>query len=198
MRGTRKTAVVAVVAVVLALGFGSPAGAAGHAITVTPDSGLADGQTVHVTGTGFTETPAVNDWVATMCSGAILDQPPTLELAVQYCDATEGPYVFTHADSAGNIAFDFIVRKTFQPTGGEGTVDCASSGCAILVAQVTTAGFTGAAAPISFGHQCTDGARHGFGRRATMHCHTRAPHIHHLVSWLRRAFMAWIGMGRPR
>jgi hypothetical protein len=191
--------VVAVGAIVLAIGFGSPAGAAGHAVTVTPGTGLADGQTVHVTGTGFTETPAVNDWVATMCAGAILDQPPTLELAVQYCDATEGPYVFTHADSAGNIAFDFTVRQTFQPTGGAtGTVDCATSPCAILVAQVTTDGFTGASAPISFGRPCPKGTRSGVGHGDRNHCHTGSPHHPHVVRWLRRLFMAWTGIHAPR
>ena len=81
MRFRRRLRVLGLGAVV-ALGLVSVVGAAPgdaapaaavHAITVTPSTGLSDGQTVTVTGTGFTETPAVNDWSVTECRAGIVD-----------------------------------------------------------------------------------------------------------------------------
>ena len=142
------------------LAVGGPAGAAVvHTVTVSPDAGLSDGQTVTVSGTGFDETPAINDWFVSQCSAAVLSSPIDLNSAINDCDGTSYPVVFTHADPAGNLSASFVVHKTIT-TGlgaGSGTTTCgqAPNDCAILVAQLTNTPTGGvliaAAAPISFG-----------------------------------------------
>jgi hypothetical protein len=131
----------------------APAGAAdGHAVTVTPDAGLVDGQQVTVAGTGFVETPIINDWSVALCSGAILTDGVTLDHALTDCDVTTQPFVFTHADASGNLSTPFTVRKSFTTSGGAVTCGQGAQSCAILVAQLTEGGIlTGAATAISFG-----------------------------------------------
>jgi hypothetical protein len=130
------------------------AGAAdGHAVTVTPATGLSDGQSVTVAGTGFVETPIINDWSVAQCSGAILTDGVTLDNALKDCDVTTQPFVFVHADAQGNLSTSVNVRKSFT-TSSQIAVTCGQGAdqCAILVAQLTEGGvLTGAAAPISFG-----------------------------------------------
>ncbi len=148
---------IALMVTALALGgslaAGGSAGAAdSHTITVSPSTGLTDGQTVTVSGTGFVETPLVYDWVVTQCDPAILTETISLDNALQDCDATTSPFTFVHADSAGNLSTPFTLRKSFT-TSGNIAVTCgqAANDCAILVAQVVGGGFAGAAAPITFG-----------------------------------------------
>jgi len=126
-----------------------------HKVTVAPNTGLSDGQTVTVRGTGFVETPALNDWVVTQCSARILEAPNEINHVINECNQQE-PAVFAHADAAGNVTSPLVVRKTFTAglLAGAHTVTCgqAPNDCAVLVVQITTDGnFTGAAAPISFG-----------------------------------------------
>ena len=160
--GVRLRAFVVVLAGVIVGGLGglgatSTAGAAGsavHAITVTPSTGLSDGQTVVVSGTGFTEAPAVNDWSVAECRAKILDQAITLNTALDNCDVTSQPFVFVHADSAGNLSTSYTAHATFTlTTGGVGTVDCTATQCALLVAEIINGGqgFVGAAALVTFG-----------------------------------------------
>jgi hypothetical protein len=144
-------------------------------VTVTPSTGLSDGQVVQVTGTGFTETPLVNDWAVTQCRAAVLAAPLTLALALDNCDVLTQPFVFVHADAQGNISTPYTLRSTLNLGGG--VVDCTVTPCVILVAQITSSslGFDGAGAPISFGSPppppCNGADRpgHGFGDRN--HCH---------------------------
>jgi hypothetical protein len=134
----------------------TPAGAdATHTVTVTPSSGLSDGQTVTVSGTGFTETPVVNDWSVTQCSAAVLTSPVTLDTAINECNQAQ-PIVFTHADFAGNVGASLVVHRTFTAGSGAGahSITCgqAPGDCAVLVSQLTTGGIlTSGAAAISFG-----------------------------------------------
>jgi Neocarzinostatin family len=151
------SAIVVALALSGALVAVEPAGAAeSHVVTVTPSTGLSDGQTVTVSGAGFVETPALNDWAVTQCTAAILSEPITLITAINDCDATTEPAVFAHADAAGNLSTSFVVRKSLT-TGigtGTGTAACgqAPNDCAILVAQFAAGfDFVGAATPISFG-----------------------------------------------
>jgi Neocarzinostatin family len=151
---TRIGVALAVVALALggSLATAGAAGAAGvHTVTVTPSSGLSDGQTVTVSGTGFVETPIVNDWSVAMCDPSILSST-SFETAIAHCDITTQPFVFLHADSSGAVSTPYAVRKSFTIEGGA-TVTCgqAPNDCAILVGQLTDQGFVGAAAPISFG-----------------------------------------------
>lgn len=145
----------AVVVAALALGGSvatiEPAAAAGaHTVTVTPSTGLADGQTVTVSGTGFVETPIVNDWSVAMCDPGII-AGITLENALQHCDVTTQPFAFTHADAAGNLSTPYAVRKSFNTSSGAVTCGQKPSDCVILLAQLTDQGFVGATASISFG-----------------------------------------------
>lgn len=132
-----------------------PAGAAAvHTVTVTPSTGLTDGQTVTVTGTGFDETPVINDWFVSQCSAAILSLA-TIDVgaAINDCDQTGGG--FAHADGAGNLSTSLVVHTTFTTGVGAGTgsATCgqAPNDCAVLIAQFTNNGFIAAATPISFG-----------------------------------------------
>jgi hypothetical protein len=149
-----------------ALAFGSSLAAAGsvsaadsHTVTVSPSTGLSDGQTVTVTGAGFVETPALYGWAVVQCNATILTDGITLDNALKDCDASGGPDtggIFATADAGGNLSpISFVVRKSFTTTGPSVPVTCgqAPNDCAILVAQLTTPGgsFVGAAAPISFG-----------------------------------------------
>ena len=154
-----------------------PAGASGWQISINPSTGLTNGQTVVVTGTGFTEHPNtqfVVDWAITECNGAVLNQPLDPVLVVNNCDVTTEPFVFVHADAAGNVSGSFRVSKTFTPLGGGAVpVDCTKTQCALLIATLTDAGFVGAAAPISFApaSTCPRGERPGHGHGDRNHCH---------------------------
>ncbi len=153
--GGRLQACVVLVAGVIVGGLAgtSTAGAAVaavHIVTVTPSVGLSDGQTLAVSGTGFTETPSVNGWSVTECRAQILDQPITLLTALDNCDVTTQPFVFAHADSAGSLSTSYVARTTFNASA---TVDCTTTPCVVFVSQIVDggAGFVGAAAPITFG-----------------------------------------------
>jgi|GEM_PF-5958025 Neocarzinostatin family. len=159
----------------------TPAGAAAHVVTVSPNTGLTDGQVVQVTGSGFTETPIVNDWSVAQCTGAVVGAVLTLDLALANCDATTQPFTFVHADALGNLSTTFVVHTSFTPSAGaQGPVDCTVTPCALLVSQLTNAGVIGAAAPITFGGvtTCPRGDRPGRGYGDRHHCHTFDPGRH--------------------
>lgn len=173
--------------VALTLGIGlvagaAPAGAAGWQVTVSPSTGLTDGQSVTVTGTGYTEHPLtqfVVDWTIVECNDAVLNSPLDPVLVTTNCDITTTPFVYVHADAAGNVSGSFPVRASF--TTGNGTaVDCSQTQCALIVAQITDAGFVGAAAPIAFGSAppCPGGERPGHGYGDRHHCHHFEGHGH--------------------
>jgi hypothetical protein len=129
----------------------APASAdATHVVTVTPSTGLSDGQTVTVTGDGYVEA-AIADWVVTMCSPAILDSF-TLENAIGSCAVGQAPFTFVQADGNGHISTPLTLPKTFGTSNGTVTCGQAPNDCYILVAQlVPGSGFLGDAVPISFG-----------------------------------------------
>ena len=161
----------------LAFAAAPPAGASGWQISISPSTGLTDGQLVLVTGTGFTEHPNtqfVVDWAITECNSTVLSQPLDPQLVINNCDVTTEPFVFVHADAAGNVSGTFRVSTTFTPLGGGAVpVDCTQTQCALIIAQLTDAGFVGAAAPISFAPAptCPRGDRGGHGYGDKNHCH---------------------------
>jgi hypothetical protein len=130
----------------------TPAGAdATHAITVTPSTGLSNGQTVTVKGTGYVETPSLPEgWAVVQCSALILGSVD-LQNAINNCDIATQPFTYAQADSSGNFTQPFVVRTTITTTAGSVTCGEAPNDCAILVAQVVDGGFKGSAVPISFG-----------------------------------------------
>ncbi|MEU8654505.1 enediyne antibiotic chromoprotein [Streptomyces sp. NPDC048737] len=123
-------------AVVAAIAISTAPASAAAAVTASPSSGLADGQTVTVTGTGF---------------------PAGAEVAVSQCrENTTCTDTLTRATVGANGTFTapYTVRKQFAATdwstgtGTSVTVDCAVAQCQ-LVAYLEATGPVGT--KISFG-----------------------------------------------
>jgi len=154
MRPRRSAAtVLATIVAVGCLWAGAPAGAANWQISVSPATGLTDGQTVTVTGAGFTEHPLtqfVVDWAVSQCDDAVLHQPLDPVLVVNHCEVTATPFRFAHPDAAGNVSVRYRLVTRFTPGIGGVPVDCTKVACAMVIAQITDAGFVGADTPISF------------------------------------------------
>lgn len=175
-RHARSATLVLAVVAMSGLLSAPPAGAANWQISVSPSTGLSSGQTVVVTGTGFTEHPLtqfVQDWAVAQCNSAVLTQPLDPVLVVNNCDVATTPFVFVHADAGGAVSSPFEVSTTFTPGIGGVPVDCLATQCALIIAQITDAGFVGAAAPISFASRpaCPRGERPGHGYGDKNHCH---------------------------
>lgn len=116
-----------------------PASAAAPTLTVTPSSGLSDGATVQVSGTGL-QAGATYDvgecaWVE---SGVLACAPETFTRAT--------------ADSAGSLDSPLTVRKTFTGVLFDGTtwgtVDCATTECQVGASDAAGNGI--GSVPISF------------------------------------------------
>ena len=125
-------AVATVGAAVLA--FAAPAGAAAS-ITVSPSSGLKDGQTVSVSISGFAPNASNINIVQCLASGS----------GASDCDVNDGK-LFQKTDANGALTVSMTVRATFN------SVDCAKQQCMIAAHAGTdpTSG-TNAEANISFG-----------------------------------------------
>lgn len=112
----------------------SPAAASAAAVTVTPSTGLTDGQTVAVSGTGYVAGSEIG------VSECVRDT---------VCSETT---VHTTAGADGTFAVDYVARKQFTATdwstGETVTVDCAVEQCQV-VAWEQEIGPIGQ--PISFG-----------------------------------------------
>lgn len=113
-------------AAVAALAFSAVPASAAPALTVTPGSGLADGQSVTVTGTGFaagTEVAVSQCREATTCTDAL-------------ATAT--------VDANGGFTATYTVRRQFAATdwstgtGTPVTVDCAAQQCQLVAYQDAT------------------------------------------------------------
>jgi hypothetical protein len=121
-----------------------------HTVTVTPHTGLRDGQVVTVSGTGFVEHPVLDKWVVLMCSPAGVATPLSLQNTVAHCDVLNEPGTSVAARPDGTLGTPFTVHETFATPSGPVTCGQAPNDCSVLVAYVTTTGFVGASAPISF------------------------------------------------
>ncbi|WP_433241287.1 enediyne antibiotic chromoprotein [Streptosporangium sp. CA-135522] len=140
-----KIGVAAALALGLATAFQSAAGAAvpaaasAAAVSLTPSTNLADGDTVAVSATGLSPNTVYHvGQCAFVQSGAIACNQP------QSVDVT--------TDANGAATTSIVVRRTFQGLAGSegtpaGTVDCAAVACSIGLG--TSAG-QGAGAGISF------------------------------------------------
>lgn len=110
-------------AVAATLLLATPASAA-TAISVTPNTGLSDGQTVSVTGSGYTPGAAVNVGEcasATVCSSDVK---------------------YLTADANGAISVSLDVKKSFTAkdwnTGQDIEVNCAAVQCNVTAWEQTT------------------------------------------------------------
>jgi hypothetical protein len=145
---------VRMVLAVAAFGLGTMAATAAaqaqeqRTITVTPNTGLMDGQVVTIHGTGFAgifasplECPpgfagrtdfGINE-VLSSCAFLVLSWAPTV-------------------DSTGNLTGTAPVREVFTPTSGGRSYDCTlHNDCELLVAGLNGPELGGAAVPIRFG-----------------------------------------------
>ncbi|WP_369248286.1 enediyne antibiotic chromoprotein [Streptomyces sp. R41] len=121
-------------AAVAALAFSTAPASAAPAVTASPGTGLADGQSVTVTGTGY---------------------PAGAEVAVSQCrETTTCTDALTKATvgADGTFTVGYTVRKAFTATdwgtGSTVSVDCAAQQCQ-LVAYLEATGPVGTS--ISFG-----------------------------------------------
>ena len=115
------------------------ASANGPSITVTPSTGLIEGQTVTVSGTGFTVgTPTILflDECANVASPVLGD-----------CSANDLAISITSID---NFVATYTVAR-FITTTNEGSLDCAVPNACVLDAVAGYIGYQQATAPITFG-----------------------------------------------
>jgi hypothetical protein len=110
-------------------------------LTITPDTGLTDGDTVTLHGTGFTPFSAVY-----YCEG-VFGASPTA------ADCGTGPFS-TNADASGEFTAPFSVDRVMN-IGVHGSVDCAQPGanCGIGAEDFFAPEPGAVAAPISFTSQ---------------------------------------------
>ena len=116
--------------------------AAAPAVTVTPNTGLVDLQTVDVIASGFAPNATLG-----VCQGVF--EPP---VGPEDCI---GPANLTQADANGGIEFSFTVGRVGVRNGQ--TVDCLvpETECAIGVAEYNNIADTAVITPISFAHRPT-------------------------------------------
>lgn len=111
-----RTLTAAAATAAAALLAATPASAAA-AMSVTPSSGLSDGQTVTVTGSGYTAGASVH---VGECSTP---------------DVCSNDTITTTAGADGTFSVSFTVEKVFQAedwsTGTTVTVDCAAVQCSV-------------------------------------------------------------------
>ena len=113
-----------------------PAAAATSA-TVTPDTGLVDGQTVTVDGVGYTPGATIG-----ICQG-ITDGLPLVD------NCGTGATAVAFAGPTGDVTSPFDVRRVIFVASLGRDVDCLAEGCEIRISEIPS--FAGAAfVPISF------------------------------------------------
>jgi hypothetical protein len=113
-----------------------PAAAATSA-TVTPDTGLVDGQTVTVDGVGYTPGATIG-----ICQG-ITDGLPLVD------NCGTGATAVAEAGPTGDVTSPFDVRRVIFVASLGRNVDCLAEGCELRISEIPS--FAGAAfVPISF------------------------------------------------
>ena len=149
----RLRSVLAVVGAVLLLAVFMPAGA--HAqteepnVTVTPNTGLVDGQTVLVEASGFTGTP-IFSWAVLQCDAVVVGNPDG-NVVNANCINDNAELI-----EPGSPAFStpLTVVASGESIQGGTTVTCglAPGDCVILVGQLLVGGGVQVATePITFG-----------------------------------------------
>jgi hypothetical protein len=114
--------------------------AATATVAVTPSTGLVDGQSVVVTGTGWTANASIG-----LCEAV-----PSLPTGPGECN--NGAFTLISADSSGHFTQSLIVRRTITPPNTGVPVDCAaaSNPCAIGAADASDVAGTAAGMTIEF------------------------------------------------
>jgi hypothetical protein len=145
-------AVLAVVAAVLLVTVFMPQGAQAQeapSITVTPNTGLVDGQVIAVAGTGFVPDEPGSSGVATIvlvCPSAVLDFEPfdsdDLFGLVNVCGVLAGE---ASTDAGGVLASTLQVAQVMPTRLGDGVVECgdAPNDCIVFAGSVRLSPRTG-------------------------------------------------------
>jgi hypothetical protein len=113
--------VLAPLALALAL-FATPASAAAPSITITPSSGLTNGQSVTVSISGFSANVATINVVQCLSTGS----------SASSCNVADGK-LFQKTNASGALTVTMTVRTTF------GANDCTKSQCMIAAHEGTSA-----------------------------------------------------------
>ena len=124
--GTKKASTTTTLATTTTVPATTTTAGSAQKITVTPATGLHDGQTVHITGTGY---------------------KPNEQLGVAECadkgdqtganDCNLGGIKVTNADASGYVTYDFTVAK--GPFGGNHIVCGQPTPCLVSVAEAGVA-----------------------------------------------------------
>ena len=133
-----RSAAAAIVATFLTILVVAHPAAAATSATVTPDTGLVDGQTVTVDGVGYTPGATIG-----ICQGIMSGGPPNVD------DCGTGATAVAHAGPTGDVTSAFDVQRIIYVTSLGRAVDCLAEQCVIGVMEIP--GLAGAAfVPISF------------------------------------------------
>lgn len=129
------TAVLAVAASGVLLGFAGPASAAGPSVTVSPSSGLTNGQNVTVKGSGFTAN--YPQMVVVECAATAT--------GANGCDVND--VKFPKADANGAFTVTLTIRSKF------GSTDCTKVECIVQAHEGInpSSGKTGTSSALHFG-----------------------------------------------
>jgi hypothetical protein len=129
------TSVIAVAALGALLGFAGPASAAGPSVTVSPSSGLSNGQNVTVKGSGFTAN--YPQMVVVQCAATAT--------GANGCNVND--VQFPKADANGAFTVTLTVRSKF------GSTDCTKVECIVQAHEGInpSSGKTGTSSALHFG-----------------------------------------------
>jgi hypothetical protein len=151
LRTVATVAAGATAALVALVTLAGPAAAAGPSITVSPSSGLRNGQTVTVTGAGF--TPNYANMVVVQCAASAT--------GANGCDTND--VKFTKANAQGAFTATLTVRSSF------GSTDCTEVTCIVQGHEgfSESSGKTGTSGPLRFGAAAQPAPRSSAGSAAT-------------------------------
>jgi hypothetical protein len=115
--------VVSMIATTVTSGLvAAPAGAS-PLVSVTPNSGLVDAQSVDVSASGYT---ADTQLAVIECTTGATSQDD--------CDLSTLAY--TSADASGNVSTTYAVFREIFPASNQAGLDCAPSNCVLAVANI--------------------------------------------------------------
>jgi hypothetical protein len=119
-------------------------------LTVTPNTGLENGQVVSLSGTGFGDVFSI---AALECPSQFAGRTEfTITEVLSSCGFITSASAIT-VDAAGNLTGSAPVQEIFTPSSGGPSYDCTvRNDCVLLVAGLGgPSGLLGATAPITFG-----------------------------------------------
>lgn len=139
MAGIRRAVLIVLIGLAVPVLWNEPASAA-PLLTVTPATGLVDGQTVTVEGSGFGASKEVG-----YCQGIDVGTPP-----VDARQCRDGQYVAVVTSPDGDFSVEIVVHSAIFTPGTGRVVNCSVEPCSIGAAEVFNIAATASFAPLSF------------------------------------------------